>query len=446
MLRLSFFLALILLISLPAHAQEESLPRVAIIGGGMAGVSAAHFLLKAAVPVEVTIYEKEAVPGGNAQTRKVSNAFGDSVQVDIGPQYFADETWDTYIALLSAYGLMSPYDLTEFKGTIALRQENTEKPVFISPKGWSLRGEKMRNLKQFYRFHKNAHALYEVPYDSIITVEEWLKQVDITEDFKNSTVLPFMASAMGTSIAEIKQLSAQHIVKLFAFRGPLGGNKFNVLHHGMGTAIRTIGDSLMRHGVKINCSDPVVSVRKNGQGFQVKSASGEQEYDFVIFALHPDQAARLLHGDTQWGALANNLREFQYFKAQIVLHRDSTFGYAHKPSFLNIRTDAGNEVLSNTMDLGCIDKEYTGLYKSWLKQADLERVKQNGTYVDIQVFDHPLISPQFVHSLESLHQKVEAIPNIYFAGGWSEGLETQETAIQSGKKAAEKCRLFLVGP
>ncbi len=444
MIRYFFFLFFLVTLVSPLRAQESDKPRVAIIGGGMAGISAAHFLVKNHTDVSITIFEKEAVPGGNAQTRRVANAFGDSVNVDIGPQYFADEAWGTYIEVLDEYGLMSPYDLLELKGTIVMRRPGEEKPVFISPKGWSFRGEKIKNLKQFYRFQKSAHRLYATPYDSIITVEAWLQQVDVTDEFRNTTLYPFMASAMGTSIAEIKQLSAQHIVKLFAFRGPLEKNMFYVLHNGMGNTIRTMGDTLVARGVELRCSEPVVSVRKSGGAYQLRTESGTYDFDFVIFAVHPDHAAAILEGSS-YGQLTETLRKFQYFKAQIVLHRDSTFGYAAKPSFLNISTNASNEVLSNTMDLGCIDKAYTGLYKSWLKDADLERVKANGTFVDVQVFDHPLISPEFVTALHALHNQVSRIDNLYFSGGWSEGLETQETAILSGERAAEKCRVYFEG-
>ena len=42
--------------------------KIAVIGGGMAGVSAAHHILALNENIEITIFEKEAELGGNGRT------------------------------------------------------------------------------------------------------------------------------------------------------------------------------------------------------------------------------------------------------------------------------------------------------------------------------------------------------------------------------------------
>jgi predicted NAD/FAD-binding protein len=432
---------LILLCFFQSFAQESGKRKVAIIGGGIAGVSAAHYILENDIQAEITIFEKEKVLGGNAQTRVVTNSEGQSVKVDIGAQYFTDETWGNYIALLKRYSLVSADLLWEFPGTFVVRREGKEKPIFISPKGLSKRGEKIRNLRQFYRFYKAAHELYFSPDDNPTTVEKWLGELELNEDFKTNIALPFMASSLGTTTDEMKTLSAIDIVKLFAFRGPLARNTFYILNEGMGNTVRAIGDSLNVKGVQILCSTPVVSVVKSGNKFLVKTGQSESLFDFVVFAVHPDQAAKMLNQENSLKDLTETLTQFPYYKAQLVLHRDSTFGY-RKRSFLNIRTNVRNEIVSHTMDLGCIHPDYEGIYKSWLNDSDLEKVRSNGTFIDVQVFDHALLTPEFKEQLEKLYALSATIPNIYFAGGWSEGQETQETGVNSGEKAAYKCRKY----
>lgn len=83
--------------SLPAQRN------VPIVGGGMAGVATAHFILKSDPSAKVTIFEKNKILGGNAHTISTINPNGDTLFVDAGPQYFADESWDTYIELLKEF-------------------------------------------------------------------------------------------------------------------------------------------------------------------------------------------------------------------------------------------------------------------------------------------------------------------------------------------------------
>ncbi|MEJ6582875.1 MAG: hypothetical protein QNL29_02410 [Crocinitomicaceae bacterium] len=54
-----------------------------------------------------------------------------------------------------------------------------------------------------------------------------------------------------------------------------------------------------------------------------------------------------------------------------------------------------------------------------------------------------LLTPEFHSHLNTLIRHADERSDIYFAGGWSEGIETQETGANSGKKAADKVKLFI---
>ncbi len=60
-------------------------PRVAIIGAGLAGLTAAHRLLSRASPLEVTIIDKGRFGGGRMCTRTVDLPDGRKAKFDIGP-------------------------------------------------------------------------------------------------------------------------------------------------------------------------------------------------------------------------------------------------------------------------------------------------------------------------------------------------------------------------
>jgi hypothetical protein len=114
-----------------------------------------------------------------------------------------------------------------------------------------------------------------------------------------------------------------------------------------------------------------------------------------------------------------------------------------KPAFLNIRTNTSNELVSNTMNLSMISPRLNGIYKTWASVETIEQLKKSGKILHVTSFWHPLITPDFITQLENLRKHIAEVPSLYLAGGWSEGFETQNSAVISGKHAAEKYKAFL---
>ena len=80
-----FIYLLFLFLSISIYAENTPLKRVAIIGGGMSGVSTGAFLKDK--KLEVHLFEKENRLGGHVRTFPLPGAPGKLVNVDVGPQY-----------------------------------------------------------------------------------------------------------------------------------------------------------------------------------------------------------------------------------------------------------------------------------------------------------------------------------------------------------------------
>ncbi len=125
------------------------------------------------------------------------------------------------------------------------------------------------------------------------------------------------------------------------------------------------------------------------------------------------------------------------------MHTDSSFVNFEKDAFLNITVDSTNEIRSSSMNLGMISNRMNGIYKSWLNVEQIESLRSSGKLIHETVFFHPLITPEFVAILEKLDAQVAIQRSLFIAGGWTEGLETQNSAVISGKKALDKYRKYL---
>jgi len=446
--RFSLTGVLVFLLPLVTHSQAPPI-RIAVIGGGMAGVSAAHYIHAFDPNASVTIFEKEKTLGGNAKTVTVTNADNETVSVDAGPQYFTEGPWDEYIQFLKTYDQYKPDEISEFSGSILIQNKSLERPRLVTPLNGSLRGENLAKLLQFKLFFDEAYKIYRNRKTCAASVGEWVKELKLEEPFKREIVLPFLAASLGTTVGDIKKTSTVEIIKLFAFRKPSPKNTFKVMHRGMGTLIQNIGLALERGGVRVLTQSPVQKVAYGNGIYAVSYQKGkeliQESFNFVVMAVHANQAFKILKNDSAFNNISHILQQFEYFQARIVLHKDSSLVNMKKPAFLNVITGADNQIVANTMNLGMIGKRYRGIYKSWLTEDLCAQIKANGSFLHEEVFYHPLITPQFNASLSSLNKAVAAQRGIFLGGGWTQGLETQETAVVSGKKAMERYREFKGG-
>lgn len=420
---------------LGAQAQVHS---VAIIGGGTAGLATAHAIHAADSLAIITLFEKAPQVGGNAY-RVVADNKGQEVFVDLGPQYFTEGAWDAYIALLDHYGLYGEDRFARFPASFTLASRKDGRSIFCTPKDGKMR-EKFGRLLAFNRFYSSARKLYLHPEkQGELSVGEWLDQLSLKEEFKQVVILPFLSASLGVDHTAIRKVSAHEIVKLFAFRGALKKNTFNVFYEGMGGMMAKLAEKLQAEGIEIRTGNEVVYVDDIEQGLYVVTADGtESLFDFVVFATHPDALYEMVKESEVFAPALPVLQQLSYFRADIVLHRDSSLVARENPSFLNILVDEENHVYSSTMNLGAIDPRYEGLYKSWLPAEKIAEVKAAGLFLAERSFFHPMITTEFIENtqkLQAIEQQLHA-RGFAIAGGWTQGMETQETAVISGQKAA----------
>lgn len=416
--------------------------KIAIIGGGIAGVSAAHYLHEYDAGAHITLFEKEAILGGNAQTVEVTTTSGKKCMIDIGPQYFTEGPWDDYLAFLEQTIGMNTIRTESMAGTLLVQREAENIPLIVTPLNGKFRGEKLGKLLKLKKFNTAAYKVYKNPEQwKAISVQQWVEQLDFTEQYKQEIIYPFLAASLGTTVQDIRKTSVVEIVSLFAFRKPKASNSFHIMQEGMGGLIQQVGAKLESSGVKIKTGSPVQSVKKHEKGYTIYySENGKTssiEVDFVVMAVHADIAAKLVKEDPYFGMATMTLEQLPYFEAHIVLHQDTNYINVEKPAFLNIFTNSENELTFSTMNLSLISPRLEGIYKSWMSGEDTQRVKEKGLLLHETTFYHPLITPEFVAHLQELKALSGKLEGVCIIGGWTEGLETQNSAVVSAKRAVE---------
>lgn len=422
--------------------------KIAVIGGGIAGVSAAHYFHKYNQNLKITVFEKEAQLGGNAQTVEVTTTDGRKRLIDAGPQYFTKGPWDDYISFLEETIGFDKIGTESMAGTLIVQRTTENTPLIVTPLNGKLRGEKLGKLLKLKKFNTEAYNVYKNPEPwREKNIEEWVRTLDFTEQYKTEIIYPFLAASLGTTVNDIKTTSTVEIVSLFAFRKPKASNTFQIMKDGMGGLIQQIGKKLEQAGVVIKTNSPVQFVEQTERGYVIHYLSNGkiivEEADYVVMAVHADVAAKLLQKSSSFDKIASILAQLPYFDAHIVLHQDPSYINAEKPAFLNIFTNTNNELAFSTMNLSIISPRLEGIYKSWMSAEDTKKVREKGLLLHETTFCHPMITPDFVAKLMQLKQLVSAAKGVSIIGGWTEGLETQNSAVVSAKRALEEYKMVV---
>ena len=136
--------------------------RVAVIGSGVAGLTAAYVLNRRD---QVTLFEADARLGGHAHTHDVPQADGRTLGVDTGFIVHNDRTYPTLLRLFAELGVADPGLGDEHVRPLrrlrpGVRRCPGRRPRHLFPRPSTLlRGRYLRMLLEVTRFHRRARAL-----------------------------------------------------------------------------------------------------------------------------------------------------------------------------------------------------------------------------------------------------------------------------------------------
>ncbi len=306
----------------PLPVAQRTGQRIAVVGAGIAGLSAAWLLSRAH---DVTLFEANDYLGGHTHTVEVT-LDGVTAPVDTGFLVFNDRTYPQLIALLDHLGVASCASDMSFSVRIAA--ENIEwagsnlAAVFaqrrnlLRPRFWGM-------LSDILRFNKEATAIARGNAAFAATLGEFLVAGGYGREFRDWYLLPMAGAIWSCPAAAMLDYPARTFFAFCANHGLLQVSDRPQWRTVIGGA-RTYVARLAAEIGTVRVNTPVVSVVRGAGGATLKLAAGDsQTFDAVVLACHSDQALRLL-GDadaTERGVLG----AIRYQDNTVILHTDERF-------------------------------------------------------------------------------------------------------------------------
>ncbi|MCW1955022.1 MAG: FAD-dependent oxidoreductase [Roseobacter sp.] len=293
--------------------------RIAIVGGGISGMSAAY---KLSPQHDVTLYEAAPRLGGHART-KLAGLNGDQ-PVDTGFIVFNYVNYPHLTRMFHDLDVPVEKSNMSFGATIdGGRVEyglQSLKNVFGQRRN-ALRPGYLRMIRDILRFNARAEA---TATSDDMTIGELVRELGLGSWFERYYLMPICGAIWSSPTQDIRAFPAKSLVRFFSNHALLTAtqpHQWYTVSGGSIEYVRRLERHLRATGVSLRTGAPITAVKREAGRVMIKSAHGSQEYDQLIMACHSDEALALLADPS--AEETRLLSAVGYQDNEMILHRDT---------------------------------------------------------------------------------------------------------------------------
>ncbi len=369
----------------------EKMRRIAVIGGGISGIAAAHYL---APEREVVLFEKEGRLGGHTHTVTVPAGQPDAgLPVDMGFIVMNDTTYPRLNRFLDQLGISRAgtemsfafhdaatgrgYAGTTLNGLFASRSH------IFQPGFW-------RFLWSVLRFGKRVQQdLYRGRLTGI-TLGDYLQMNRINDRLVRDYLLPMVGAVWSASKDGVTSFPMQSFAAFFSNHGLLTFRerpRWKYIPGGSESYVRAFAKGFAG---TVRTGMPILRVVRHDDGVDLHWSGGVQRFDAVIFATHADLSLALL--DAPDSLERELLSPWTYADNLTVLHTDTSVMPPRRRgwgAWTHVRQAEGDDMAPVCIHyhmnrLQCLDAR-----RDYIVSLNPDRKIRPETVIESVMFTHP---------------------------------------------------------
>ncbi|MGC3981078.1 MAG: FAD-dependent oxidoreductase [Steroidobacteraceae bacterium] len=390
--------------------------RIAIIGSGIAGMTAAYRLHQQGH--EITVYEANDYFGGHTATIDVEH-HGKHWAINTGFIVFNDWTYPNFIALLDELEVPWQYSNMSFSlrcERTGLEYNGTSINSLFAQRLNILRPSFLRMIRDILRFNEQARELLQ-PGAPELTLSEYLQSRNYSQAFIERYIAPMGRAIWSATESAMLNFPARFFVDFFYRHGFLNVNNRPVWRAIKGGSREYARKLVAPYKNRIRLSTPIAGVKREAHQVLTLTRAGHVDaHDYVVFACHSDQALKLLERPAS--VEREILGAFTYQENEVLLHTDTRM-LPHKPlaraAWNYHLLDRQQDRVALTYDMNVLQNLETEdqFLVTLNRNQDIAPDKVLGSYV----YHHPVYTPGAV-AAQQRHAEINGKQRTFYCGAY----------------------------
>ena len=295
--------------------------KIAVIGSGISGLSAAYYLSK---KFKVDLFEQEDYFGGHSYTYDIKNQ-KKTIPVDLGFIVFNELTYPNLLNFFKE--LEVPFEKSDMSFAVSIQGSNIEyggrglKAIFAN-KSNIFNFNFVKMIIEIISFYKNAPLLIKNNLDGE-TLGSYLDKSNFSKYLIENHIIPMVAAIWSMPFSKARDIPLKLFLNFFINHGLFRLKNRPQWYTVTGRSRTYVEKVLKKISGEVFKNYEVISVNRNENNVRIKIEEDYLDYDQVVLASHADQSLKMLDNPTE--DEQRILSKFKYVSNRAVLHSDSKF-------------------------------------------------------------------------------------------------------------------------
>jgi len=410
--------------------------RIAVIGGGISGLSVAWLLARRH---DIVLYEKNTYIGGHSNTVEVKTGSG-PVGIDTGFVVYNERNYPHLTRLLHTLGVSTQQTDMSFSASIdngRVEYAGDSLDTLFAQRRNLLSPGFLGMLRDVLRFNRDARRSLASGDADQLNLGEYLRRGGYGRRLVEHYLLPMAAAIWSCPTATMREFPATSFLRFFHNHGLISLNNRPQWHTVVDGSRRYVSAMLRDLGENVHRGNGAVAVQRADDGVWVVDRQGQRErFDEVVFGAHADEALALINAPSS--EERRILGAFSYQENRTILHTDTALmPNNHKVwsswNYLATGGRTGTESVSVTYWMNRLHRLPEGHRPYLVSLNPITEPDQRKVITEIS-YHHPVFDAAAVHAQQRL-PSIQGRDRLWFCGAYS-GYGFHEDGLRSAVDVA----------
>ena len=292
--------------------------KIAVIGSGISGLSAAYYLSK---KHKVDLFEQDDHFGGHSYTYEIKKR-NKTISVDLGFIVFNELTYANLLNFFKEVDVS--YEKSDMSFAVSVQNTNMEyggrgfKALFANKLN-ILNINFIKMIGEIISFYKTAPSLLDADIENE-TLGEYLNKKKLSKYFINFHIIPMVAAIWSMPFAKAKEMPLKLFLNFFINHGLFrlkNRPQWYTVSNRSKTYVNKVLKEISGESFK---NYKVDKISRSEDNVRITIGNEYLDYDHVVLASHADQSLKMLDAATT--DEKRILGEFKYVANTAILHTD----------------------------------------------------------------------------------------------------------------------------